>query len=146
MLQKQKISGKGNLEVTQVRTPEDLKRCDALIIPGGGLGPSISFPYVRAKLTVTTSSPHRVNHHRAARASVRFDGAAQGVRQDQIGVGDVRRCNTPFAGRVQSQERRAGAPGRRLSQDYEEWLGIAGASVPQRPFFVSGWGRGDANG
>ena len=33
----QKISGKSHLEVIQVRTPEELKRCDALIIPGGGL-------------------------------------------------------------------------------------------------------------
>lgn len=32
----QKISGKGHLEVIQVRTPEELKRCDGLIIPGGG--------------------------------------------------------------------------------------------------------------
>ena len=32
----QKISGQGHLEVIQVRTPEELKRCDALIIPGGG--------------------------------------------------------------------------------------------------------------
>jgi len=31
----QKISGKGRIEVIQVRTPEELKRCDALIIPGG---------------------------------------------------------------------------------------------------------------
>jgi hypothetical protein len=32
----QKISGKRHLEVIQVRDPEELKRCDALIIPGGG--------------------------------------------------------------------------------------------------------------
>jgi 5'-phosphate synthase pdxT subunit len=32
----QKISGKCHLEVIQVRTPEELKRCDGLIIPGGG--------------------------------------------------------------------------------------------------------------
>ena len=31
----QKISGKGHLEVIQVRTPEELKRCDALIIQIG---------------------------------------------------------------------------------------------------------------
>jgi len=32
----QKIRGKkGHLDVIQVRTPEELKRCDALIIPGG---------------------------------------------------------------------------------------------------------------
>lgn len=31
----QNISGKGHLEVIQVRTPEELKQCDALIIPGG---------------------------------------------------------------------------------------------------------------
>jgi 5'-phosphate synthase pdxT subunit len=31
----QHISRKGHLEVIQVRTPEELKRCDALIIPGG---------------------------------------------------------------------------------------------------------------
>jgi len=31
----QKISGKRRIEVVQVRTPEELKRCDALIIPGG---------------------------------------------------------------------------------------------------------------
>ncbi|KAI0301890.1 PdxT/SNO family [Multifurca ochricompacta] len=31
----QKFSGKRKLEVIQVRTPEELKRCDALIIPGG---------------------------------------------------------------------------------------------------------------
>jgi len=30
-----KISGKRGIEVVQVRTPEELKRCDALIIPGG---------------------------------------------------------------------------------------------------------------
>jgi hypothetical protein len=33
----QNISGKGHLDVIQVRIPEELKRCDALIIPGGGL-------------------------------------------------------------------------------------------------------------
>ncbi|KAI0254189.1 PdxT/SNO family [Lactifluus subvellereus] len=31
----QKTSGKRHLEVIQVRSPEELKRCDALIIPGG---------------------------------------------------------------------------------------------------------------
>ncbi|KAH9978146.1 SNO glutamine amidotransferase family-domain-containing protein [Lactifluus volemus] len=31
----QKISGETHLEVIQVRGPEDLKRCDALIMPGG---------------------------------------------------------------------------------------------------------------
>ncbi|KAH9953194.1 hypothetical protein BC827DRAFT_168035 [Russula dissimulans] len=30
-----KISGKRGVEVVQVRTPEELKGCDALIIPGG---------------------------------------------------------------------------------------------------------------
>jgi 5'-phosphate synthase pdxT subunit len=42
----QKISGKGHLEVIQVRTPEELKRCDGLIIPGGG----------RLSLSIHTSS------------------------------------------------------------------------------------------
>jgi len=32
----QKTSGKRRIEVVQVRTVEELKRCDALIIPGGG--------------------------------------------------------------------------------------------------------------
>ena len=32
----QKTSGKRHLQVIQVRSPEELKRCDALIIPGGG--------------------------------------------------------------------------------------------------------------
>ena len=34
-----KLSGKGKrrLEAIEVRTPEELKRCDALIIPGGGM-------------------------------------------------------------------------------------------------------------
>jgi len=31
----QKTSGKRHLEVIQVRNPEELKRCDALILPGG---------------------------------------------------------------------------------------------------------------
>lgn len=31
-----KITGKRQLDVIQVRTPEELKLCDALIIPGGG--------------------------------------------------------------------------------------------------------------
>ena len=36
----QKITGKNRrLEAIEVRTPEELKRCDALIIPGGGLSP-----------------------------------------------------------------------------------------------------------
>jgi 5'-phosphate synthase pdxT subunit len=40
----QKVSGKGHLNVIQIRTPEELKRCDALIIPGGGLSISIVDP------------------------------------------------------------------------------------------------------
>jgi len=31
------------LEAVEVRTPEELKRCDALIIPGGGLPSSLPF-------------------------------------------------------------------------------------------------------
>ncbi|KAI0052672.1 SNO glutamine amidotransferase [Auriscalpium vulgare] len=31
----QKVSGREKIDVVQVRTPEDLARCDALIIPGG---------------------------------------------------------------------------------------------------------------
>lgn len=40
-----KLSGKGKsrLETIEVRTPEELKRCDALIIPGGGTAGQISF-------------------------------------------------------------------------------------------------------
>lgn len=39
-----KLSGKGKrrLETIEVRTPEELKRCDALIIPGGGTADPIS--------------------------------------------------------------------------------------------------------
>jgi len=50
----------------------------------------------------------RVDHHRAARASERVDGTAQRVRQDKAGVGDLRGCDPPRAGRVQSEERRTG--------------------------------------
>lgn len=32
----QKLSMKRRLHIVQVRTPEDLKKCDALVIPGGG--------------------------------------------------------------------------------------------------------------
>jgi len=73
----------------------------------------------------------RVDHHRAARASERVDGTAQRVRQDKAGVGDLRGCDSPRAGRVQSEERRTGTARWRLGQDYEEWLGIASASVTQ---------------
>ncbi len=43
----QKVPGKGHLEVIQVRTPEELKRCDALIIPGGGLTIISNVPHVQ---------------------------------------------------------------------------------------------------
>jgi hypothetical protein len=122
----QKIPGKGHLEVIQVRTPEELKRCDALIIPGGGLSISISNdPYASAVLIHPTPAPFpRVNYHRTTCTSIRVDGTPSGVRQDKSGVGNLRRCNTPFASRVKSKERRTGAFGRCLGYDYEERLGI----------------------
>lgn len=32
----QKLSLKRRIHIAQVRTPEDLNKCDALVIPGGG--------------------------------------------------------------------------------------------------------------
>ena len=116
----QKIPGKGHLEVIQVRTPEELKRCDALIIPGGGLS-IFDDPY--AALTHPPPFP-RVNYHRTTCPSIRVDGTPSGVRQDKSGVGNLRRRNTPFASCVKSKERRTGAFGWCLGYDYEERLGI----------------------
>lgn len=46
----QNIPGKKHLEVVQVRTSEELKRCDGLIIPGGGQSsqvyPPLSVPFI----------------------------------------------------------------------------------------------------
>lgn len=142
----QKITGKNRrLEAIEVRTPEELKRCDALIIPGGGLspfllslcGPTTTRQYTsllspcesvsRARVCADLGPIHRVDHHRAARASERVDGTALRVRQDKAGVGDLCGCDSPRAGRVQSKERRTGTARRRLGQYYEEWLGITGA-------------------
>ena len=85
-------------------------------------------------------TPHvslsRVNHHRAACASVRVDGTAPGVRQDEIGVGHLRGRDTPRASRVQFEDRRTGAPWRRLGEDCEERLGITSASSLFSPFLV----------
>jgi len=53
-------------------------------------------------------------------------------------VGNLRRCNTPFASCVKSKERRTGAFGRRLGCDYEERLGITSNVIitAARPFVV----------
>ena len=49
-----KVSGNRQLDVIQVRTPEDLRLCDALIIPGGGWPSSSMFldcvPYAHTSL------------------------------------------------------------------------------------------------
>jgi glutamine amidotransferase PdxT len=47
-----KLSGKGKrrLETIEVRTPEELKRCDALIIPGGGAADPVSSHLFRRRL------------------------------------------------------------------------------------------------
>ena len=50
-----KISGKRQLDVIQVRTPEELSACDALIIPGGGWpSPSMHVPHTHASPESTT--------------------------------------------------------------------------------------------
>lgn len=78
----------------------------------------------------------RVNYHRTTCTSIRVDGTPSGVRQDKSGVGNLRRCNTPFASRVKSKERRTGAFGWRLGYDYEERLGITSNVIitAARPF------------
>lgn len=65
----QKSSGKGHLEVIQVRTPEELKRCDALIIPGGGsfVCPSSTTP--RAVLNTRPQLPESTTIALLARLS-----------------------------------------------------------------------------
>jgi SNO glutamine amidotransferase family len=115
----QNVSGKGHLEVIQVRTPEELKRCDALIIPGGGLSISNDSCAV-----LTQPAIPRVNYHRTTCTSIRVDRTSSGVRQDKSGVGNLRRCNSPFASCVKSKERRTGTLGRCLGYHYEERLGI----------------------
>jgi glutamine amidotransferase PdxT len=66
----QHISRKGHLEVIQVRTLEELKRCDALIIPGGGL---VGYLYSH----VAQSDPlSRVIHDRTTCAFIRVDGTS----------------------------------------------------------------------
>jgi imidazoleglycerol phosphate synthase glutamine amidotransferase subunit HisH len=56
----QHISRKGHLEVIQVRTPEELKRCDALIIPGGGLAGYLYSHAVRSDpLSLQSHPPSR---------------------------------------------------------------------------------------
>jgi hypothetical protein len=141
-----RLSGKGKrlLETIEVRTPEDLKRCDALIIPGGGTAdPISSHPFLfvaRLAKAFVLTTPHvslpRVNHHRAACAFVWVNGTAPGVCQDEIGVGHLRGRDTPRASRVQFEVRRTGAPWRRLSEDCKERLGITGASSLLSPFLV----------
>jgi hypothetical protein len=131
----QKVSGKGHLEVIQVRTPEELKRCDALIIPGGGLSNLLRRTHPCAVLIPPTPFP-RVNYHRTTRTSIRVDGTPSGVRQDKSGVGNLRRCNTPFASCVKSKEGGTGAFGWCLGYDYEERLGITSNVIitAARPF------------
>lgn len=81
---------------------------------------------------LTYFTRYRVDHHRAARASDRVDGTPQRVRQDKVGVGDLRGCDPPRAVRDQPEERRTGAARRRLGRDHEEWLGIASPSSHKR--------------
>lgn len=50
-----KISGKRQLDVIQVRTPEELRLCDALIIPGGG-GPSLSMRVLRTHASLESTT------------------------------------------------------------------------------------------
>jgi len=131
----QKISGKNRrLEAIEVCTPEELKRCDALVIPGGGLPISLPLPpfFFTAESVCADFPRSRVDHHHAARASERVDGTPQRVCQDEAGVGDLRRCNSPCAGRVQSEEGRTGTAQWHLGQDYEERLGITSVSSHKR--------------
>jgi len=118
----QKLSCKTNIAVVQVRTPDELAQCDALIIPGGGA----SLFFSHADLT---SLDGRVDHHRIARADIGPPGAAEGLRAHPGGVGDVCGRDHAFAGSHKREERRAGVAWWYFCRHSEEWVGIAGSQL-----------------
>ena len=71
---------------------------------------------------------YRVHHHGITCKDIGAYRASKRIHNDKICMGNLCRCNTPLASRVQSKEGRTRAPWRCVSQDDEEWVGITSAS------------------
>ena len=85
----------------------------------------------------------RVDNYGAARKTIGTDRAFKRIHKDEIRVGNLCRCNTPLASRVQSEEGGTGAPWRCVGQDDEKRVGVTSTSSsvpsvisPPRALFV----------
>lgn len=89
----QKLSLKKRIVIVLVRTQEDLAKCDALIIPGGGesLCPPCSSFGVDGPLVCRV--PARVNNDSAAGTLGGAAWTSSRVSQDKAGMGDVCWCD-----------------------------------------------------
>ena len=104
----QRLRLKRRISVLQVRTREELDRCDALIIPGGG---ALYAALRLHRLTAFCTPPNRVDHDRptcSARGSTRTPSRFQ---DEEACVGDVRGGHLTVPGGREYEEGRAGGAG-----------------------------------
>ena len=74
------------LEIILVRTPEDLCRCDALIIPGGGMSTLTLFPF-----SFHSRSVFRKYGDSLASPTFRCTRTIKGICETETCMGDMRR-------------------------------------------------------
>lgn len=107
----QKLSVKRKVIIVLVRQQEDLDKCDALIIPGGGASWS---PKRRSVTHKRSCNIRRVNHHRPLGSTRRSARADEGVPQNEACLGDVCRRDPSRALDRRREEGRSRAPWWRL--------------------------------
>lgn len=118
----QKLSLKRRIHIVQVRTVDDLKKCDALVIPGGG-------EYARSSVVLYTQVVAcllRINDNRTARPIGRPFGTSTRLREVKACVGDVCGCDTSGAGGRRHEEGWAGVARWDVCHRHEEWVWVSG--------------------
>ena len=82
----QKLSVKRRMHIVQVRTPEDLKKCDALVIPGGG---EFQRSLRHSTVIEVVACLRRVDDNRITRPTSRPPGTSTRFREVKACVGHV---------------------------------------------------------
>ncbi|KAH0839340.1 SNO glutamine amidotransferase family-domain-containing protein [Lanmaoa asiatica] len=114
-----KITSPVKVHPLLVRTPDDLAKCDGLIIPGGGKCHVVQSMYLFLTLC-------RIDDDRPSSQARRASAATQRVHQDKTDLGYLRRCDPPGTDYRKSQKGWTRVIEWNDHHCCTQWLGFAG--------------------
>ena len=121
-----KVNVKHKVVVVLVRTQEDLEKCDALIIPGGGAIFVVQTVIKSESYNANLGFLCRIYNYCSTGEACRIIRASSRVCVSKACLGDVCRRNPAFQRCVKYKERRTRGTGRGIYHHRKEWLGITG--------------------